>query len=145
MTMTDRTALIECLVAEVYNQGNLAAIQELFTPTVLVDGYATTIEEFSDSIHCLRQMFPDLRVTLDTFCEVGELVAVHWTAQHYGPSMPANRQHDRPGGRTDLRLFRIVHGRIVEVWYNWTALEQLEAQGVLHLAKLPARFTGNVY
>ncbi len=127
--MTDPTALLECLVAEVYNRGNLAALEVCFTPTVLFDGQVATIEEFSDSIQCLRQLFPDLHVTLDASTALGDLVAVKWTVHHAAASCQDSADGKRQAARKSVRLFRIVDGRIAEVWFNWTARAQLQAQG----------------
>jgi hypothetical protein len=137
--MTDPTALVERLVVEVYNRGNLAVIEQLFTPTILFNGHMATIKDVSDAIACLQQLFPGLHVTLDSITAAGDLVAVHWTIHHSPEPSPNTSQGNRHVTRPGLRLLRVADGRIAEVWFNWTALDRLQGYSELHLPDLPAR------
>ena len=138
MSMTDPAALIERLVAEVYNRGHLAPIEQLFAPTVLVDGQAATVWDVSEGISCFKQLFPGRQCTLDVISTAGDLVAVHWTIHYPAASCHDTGQRSPDVARTGVRLFRIADGRIAEVWFNCRALEQLQAHPALRLPDLPA-------
>ena len=125
------TAILRRLVEEIYNRGNLAEDEALYAPTVLLNDQVFSITELKAAIHELRTVLPGFRVTLTAASSIGDLVEVHWTIHRSVSELPGGGGTSKPQGRwTGLRLFRIVDGKIVEVWYNRAAFEHLEAIGL---------------
>lgn len=111
---------------EVWNQGHLSAIDELFA----ADGIAYGLGEagrdvrgpaaFKPFVQRLRGAFPDLHITVDDAIEQDTRVAVRFTATmtHTGDDLgfPAT---GRPARVSGITFARIHHGQIAEGWNNW--------------------------
>jgi predicted ester cyclase len=102
-------------IDEGWNNGNLAAIDELFAPDFVEHqaGIAPGRQGVKGSIQALRTAFPDLRLEV----EEGDTVwfRIHATGTHDGQfmGMPAT------GRRIDITVIdiaRVVDGRLVEHW-----------------------------
>ncbi len=134
----DHLALLHRLVEEVYNAGNLAVAEALYAPTVLVNDQPYTVDELVAAMRQVRTTLPDLQVTVEVLGLAGDLLAVAWTIQRTaGETAGSERESQWTSGWTGLRLLRVVEGKIMEVWLNAAARQQLEDLDLSHPRNLP--------
>ena len=139
MSTEENKAMLRHLFEEVWNQGNLAAVDELFAadyvlhdPTHLVRGP----EGFKAYVSAFRAAFPDLHATVEDQIAEGNRAAMRFTARgtHKGEFQgipPTGKQIALSG----ISIQRFVDGKIVE---NWVSLDALGALGMLQqLGVLP--------
>lgn len=120
---------------EVYNQGNLALVDELVahdfvihSPSAEIHGPANT----KQYVAMLRRAFPDLHFTIEDQLIDGDKVVTRWTARgtHRGEFQgipPTGKQVSMKG--TDID--RIANGKVVECWTNGDDLGVLQQLGVI--------------
>jgi steroid delta-isomerase-like uncharacterized protein len=123
---------------EVWNQGNLAVVDELIASDF--DGHPlpgepdfgrgpTGQKQFVDMY---RTAFPDLRMTIEDMTAEGDRVAVRWTARGTNTGemmgMPATGKHATVTG---MFLNRLAGGKIAEGWGNFDALGMMQQLGVI--------------
>ncbi len=123
---------------QVWNEGNLDAIDELFAS----DGIAYGLGEhgrdtrgpaaFKPFVQRLRAAFPDLHITVDDTIEQDDRIAARFsvTMTHSGDDLgfPATGRRAQVKGIT---FARIQNGQIVEGWNNWDIyglMQQLQAE-----------------
>ena len=106
-------------IEEGWNRGNLAAIDELFSPDFVEHqaGIAPGRDGVEGSIGVLRTAFPDLHLAVEDAAADGDRVwlRLHATGTHAGPFMGL----PGTGRRIDITVIdiaRIVDGRLVEHW-----------------------------
>jgi len=80
------------VIEEGYNRGNLAALDELFTPDFIEhqDGiFPPKLDGLKKSIRGLRTGFPDLHLTMEEIWEVGDrtIARITATGTHQGQFM----------------------------------------------------------
>jgi predicted ester cyclase len=120
---------------EVWNKGNLAAIDELFLPEGLCYGFpdplgSVTREQYDASARAFHATFSDIHVTVDgTICERDE-VSTRWTAtmKHTGSGLgfPPTGKLATLAGQT---VMQIRDGRIL---YAWSAHDLTKLMNDLH-------------
>ena len=134
MTVEDDVRLIRRLAADVYTQGNLAVAEACYAATVQVNGQPISVAELTDALGCLHGALPGLQVTISAPRPVGGWVAVQWTL-HWTAAQPGGSSHAdaRPGGATSLRLFRLVAGKITDVWISWAGDHDWDAGDAVQL------------
>jgi steroid delta-isomerase-like uncharacterized protein len=140
MRLDDNKALARRFFDEVWNQGNLAVIDEL-TASNFIDhdpmpGQASGIEGVRQFVQKYRSAFPDLHITVEDVIAEGEQVVLRWTAKgtHKGPffDMPVTGKSATVRGIT---INRIRNGKFVE---GWTSFDQLNMLAQLGLAPMNA-------
>jgi uncharacterized protein len=90
---------------QVWNDGNLEMLEELFAPDYKhADGRTKTA--LKQNIEATRQAFPDLHVTVDDQMVDGDKVVTRWTARGTGKKIV----------NTGIGIDRIVNGKILESW-----------------------------
>ena len=127
----DKQALIHRVVESVYNEGNLDVVDELYAPSVRINGEATDIEDFKQAMVMLREIVPGFRVTIEELQTKGDKVAAQWTIRR----SPKTHRRGPPsshvyGSCTGQRLFRIADGKVTDVWANGEAVDQIEQLGL---------------
>ena len=90
------------------------------------------LDDLSDVLRFLSAAFPDNRLTIDDMIAENDRVAVRWTAYntHTGGEfmgIPPSGNTANIGGTT---IYRLVNGRIAELWYNADVLGFLQQLGV---------------
>jgi steroid delta-isomerase-like uncharacterized protein len=138
MSTEQNKTLVRRYWEEVWNQGNLAVVDELITADF--DGHPapsdanfgrgpTGQKQFVDMY---RTAFPDLRMTIEDMTAEGDRVAVRWTARGTNTGemmgMPATGKHATVTG---MFLNRLAAGKIAEGWGNFDALGMLQQLGVI--------------
>ena len=112
--------------AEVWNEGRLESVDELFAPNGvaygLAEGGADDVHgpaEFRRFVQAMLVEFGDFRVEIEDVVADGEKVAARWTAtaRYQGTQFGPGR--GQPVRMTGMSFGRVVNGRLVEGWQNW--------------------------
>jgi steroid delta-isomerase-like uncharacterized protein len=128
--------LSERLTKEVWNRGNLAAIDELIAPDYVgfdpVDGEFHGPEGFRKLVQQYRSAFPDTRMTIDLQVAEGDWVATFWTAtgtqrgELFGMA-PTGREMRVSG----VQFSRVENGKFVEGRGLFDALSLMQQLGAI--------------
>jgi steroid delta-isomerase-like uncharacterized protein len=132
----DNTALARRYIEEVFNRGNLAAIDQTMAPDVVyhdsLDAAPLTGREGSRAFAgALRASFPDLCLEIEDVIAAGDRVVLRWTARgtHRGRFMGVE-----PTGTavafSGIDIIRISDGLIQEGWAEENILGLLRQLGV---------------
>ena len=128
MSAEEAKAITRRHIEKVVNEGDIAAIDELFATTVAFHDSAAPGGNIRGTSN-LKQFFTDLHTAFamhftveDMFAE-GERVACRWTGHfiHRGEFAgipPTGKEAIVPG----MGIFKIAGGKIEEVWVNFDAL-----------------------
>lgn len=120
---------------EVWNEGKIQTVHELFSPEGVATGHFGSQsqirgpKDFVKFVERIRGAFPDIRVTIEDAFGARDKVVVRWSAsmthtgEGFGPST------DKPVQLTGITIVRIVKGQLVEGWDNWDQLGMLEQIG----------------
>jgi steroid delta-isomerase-like uncharacterized protein len=150
MSTEANKAFIRRFYDEVTNGRNVAALDELLAPnfagfTVEGTEQSQNREEFKHMLTTMLNAFPDHHQTIHDWIAEGDKVVTRWTAQgthlgEYGGIAPTGKQVKITG----MDIFRIVDGKIVEVWAEVNMpgmMEQLAppAQHEPHYTPTPRR------
>ncbi|TMI70143.1 MAG: ester cyclase [Bacillati bacterium ANGP1] len=140
MSEEENKAIVRRVNDEVWNMGNLEAIDEL-----IADDFVTTVigapeqirgpDGFRDFVLMYRKAFPDLRLTIDDQIAEGETVVTRWTATgtHEGELMgipPTGKQATTAG----ININRISGGQLVDGWGIFDQLGLLQQIGAVPVA-----------
>lgn len=138
----DNSALIRRWFEEVWNQGRMAAIDEMASQDIVGHGQAqhgtdVGLKEFKPFVVSLRSAFPDMKVVIDHVIEQGDKVVARWTATmtHMGGFL-GFAATGKKVTITGTTIQRISGGKIVEGWDNWDQLGLLVQIGAVN----PAHF-----
>ncbi len=134
-------ALVRRMFEELWNQGNLDVVEELFSPSYAghdpTDPNPGTRETHGhEDIRAFVRMFqtaaPDLRFTVEDTIAEGDKVIAQWTATGTQRGdllgLPPTGRRVRVEGVT---IYRIADGKIQEGWQNWDALGLLRQLGAV--------------
>jgi steroid delta-isomerase-like uncharacterized protein len=121
---------------EVWDRGDLAALEELFAEDAVDHGAIPDQppgrEGHKYQLNLFRSAFPDLRVTAEDIFSEGDKVAYRWTGRgtHQGELMgiaPTGNEVTFRG----IDVLRVEGGKVVERWSEYNALEAMQQMGVL--------------
>jgi steroid delta-isomerase-like uncharacterized protein len=130
--------LVRRVIEEVYNQGNLAVVDELAASDLLIHTPSQEIrgrEGAKQYVAALRTGFPDLHITIEDQVAEGDRVVTRWTArgtqtgQFQG--IPPTSKEVRVTG-TDIDL--IADCMTVECWSHFDELGMMQQLGVILVA-----------
>jgi len=120
--------LIEELVrreaAEVWTQGNLAVIPELFADTSIAhygdQASVTTHESMRSMVGTWRGAFPDLQMVVEDVIVSGDKAAARYTVSgtHLG-ELWGNQPSGKRFRIEQIYIVRVEGGRVVETWGVW--------------------------
>ncbi|MDP9382034.1 MAG: ester cyclase [Chloroflexota bacterium] len=140
-TETLNKAIVRRMFDEMWNEGNLDVVDELFDPNYAghdpTDPNPETREVHSSAdakqwVGMVRAAVPDIHFTVDDLIAEGDKVIARWTAEgtHTGELMgiPATGRRGRVSG---ILIYRIVDGKIKEGWQNWNTIGLLQQLGIL--------------
>jgi steroid delta-isomerase-like uncharacterized protein len=121
---------------EVWNQGNLAAIDDLYDANQVSHGLGVEVPAgvagLKQFVAMYRSAYPDTHFTIEDQVAEGDKVVTRWTAigTHRGELFGI-----APTGKrvtvTGMALSRIENGKIVETWNHFDALGQLQQLGAV--------------
>ena len=129
--------LVRRLFNELWNKGNLAVANAIFTSNYLnhdpaTPDFGTGPEGVKQLVTLYRNAFPDLQLTVNQMIETGQLVTTRFASQgtHKGELWgiaPTNKPIKVEG----MVIHRISRGHIVEGWVMWDALGLIQQLGVI--------------
>jgi steroid delta-isomerase-like uncharacterized protein len=137
MSADENIQLMRRWFQEVWNEGRIETVHELFHP----DGVATGQrgaeaeirgpEEFVKFVREIRGAFPDIKVKVEDIFGAGDRVVLRWlaTMTHTGDALGLPPS-GRPVRSRGIAIARFVDGKVVESWDNWDQLGMLEQIGV---------------
>jgi steroid delta-isomerase-like uncharacterized protein len=119
---------------QVWNEGNLAAVDKLVANDIVLNGWAPGLEGLKNVVASTRTSFPDLRYTLEDVIAAGDKVVVRFT---FGGTQQGEYRNIPPTGKqvsyTGIGIWRIADGKFVEHWSN------IDLHGLLQqLGAIPA-------
>jgi predicted ester cyclase len=134
MSTEDNKALMH-RAYDALNQKNLAVLDEVDAPDLVVHIVSTTIqglEAFKQGLWLFLTAFPDARFTLEDLIAEGDRVAVRYTFRgtHTGNYMgiaPTGKQVTQTG----ITINRFANGKAVELWGNVDDLGLLQQLGAV--------------
>jgi predicted ester cyclase len=148
MSTEENKAIARRLYVEVWNKGNVAAVDELIAPNY-VDHfhypanvpvpaeYQLSLEQIKQFVSQFRTTFPDFQYTVELQVAEGDLVVTRLTARgmHTGEYRGLAYKGIPPTWKqvtwTYTSIVRIVGGKIVEQWSNGDDLGRLQQIGAL--------------
>ncbi len=148
MSTEDNKAIVRRFFEEVYNKGNVAAVDELVAPNPVLHfdspinvsvpaEMQLSREEIKQVVSEFRTTFPDLHYTVELQVAEGDMVMTRVTARgtHNGEYRGLTYKGIPPTGKqvtwTETQIFRIADGKIVEQWSNEDDLGRLQQVGAL--------------
>jgi steroid delta-isomerase-like uncharacterized protein len=119
-------------VEEIWNQGNLAAIDRLISTDYVSNGQAIVRTGFRQFVNAVLTAFPDLHFTIEDLVTEGDKVCIRYVGRgtHRGEfaGLPASgKLVEFPS--TDI--FRIADGQIAEEWLMYDQLSLLQQLGAI--------------
>ena len=130
MTSERHKALVRRFFEEVWNAHQLEVIEEVFAPTVLMNGQPLAREAIRQLVATRRASFPDIRVTVNEQIAERDKVSTRrtWEATHLGPYRGI-----APTGKRlrwmQISIVRFAEGKIVEDWVVGDELGILQQLG----------------
>ena len=136
--MTDKNeAVIRRLMDDVWNKGNVKALDELLTPDYKdhdPQDPVNSVQDLKAVVNKYRNAFPDCRLDIDEVFPVGDRVIVRWhysgTHRNALEGIPATGRHVTGPG---ISIHRFQGGRIAETFTSWDALGLMQQLGVITL------------
>jgi steroid delta-isomerase-like uncharacterized protein len=132
MTLEDNKAAVRRFAGEVWNQGNLAALDELVAPDVTRNGPPVGRVGMGGAVTMIRGGLPDLQGQIVDLIAEGDKVVWRYVSRgtHQGPlfGVPATGKRVEYTGTATLRL---ADGQIAEIWDNADALALLQQIGAV--------------
>ena len=128
-------ALVEDLVTEVVNHGNLAVAELVLAPTYTVHGsfpdVAVPRPFLIRALQRLRRAFPDVQVTLDDVIADERRVVVRWRLRgtHRG-AVGEIAPTGKPVELAGMAIFGIQGGRVAEAWMSGDATDRALMQAL---------------
>ena len=141
MSTEENKALARRIIEEAWNQGNLAAVEELLDPGYVghnsqVPNQPPSHDLYKQFIVTTRAAFPDFHATIEDQIAEGDLVMTRWSGQgtHHGIHR-GFAQGIPPTGKqmtvTGITVERIVNGKSVEGWMEMDVLGMMQQLGVM--------------
>jgi predicted ester cyclase len=139
MSTSENKVLANQILREIFSQGNLSHIDELFAPDIVIhdpDKELHGMEQVKQGIIRLRAAFPDLHYTVEDTIAEGDKVVIRFTGRgtHRGEfrGIP-------PTGKemlyTGIMILRFVERKVVDYWAVSDVLGIFRQLGVI----LPGR------
>jgi steroid delta-isomerase-like uncharacterized protein len=132
----DPKAIIHRWFDEVWNQGRLETIDELFSPDSVAHGLGEAEavvrgpDAFKPFVLNLRQSIPDIHIDVEDIIMEGDRAAfrvlLQGTHQGAGLGVPPSGRRVRVKG---IIMVRFAGGRIMEGWNSWDQLGLLQQIG----------------
>ena len=121
---------------DVWNSGDLAALDGLFAPGVVMHlrgrPDVTGLDAYRTYLGALRAAFPDQQWLLEDLVAEGDKVVLLWTLRgtHRGELMGT-----APTGKavtvTGISAYRVADGKLAEIWVQSDTLGLLQQIGVI--------------
>jgi steroid delta-isomerase-like uncharacterized protein len=124
------------VIDEIWNQGNLAVVDELYAPDFVnhtpTPGSTPDREGIKKDVRDTRAAFPDSKLVIDDLIADENTVVTRWTftGTHTGElwGIPATGKHVTLSG---IHIDRIANGQATDEWYQSDTLGMLQQLGVI--------------
>ncbi|HEX6554383.1 MAG TPA: ester cyclase [Ktedonobacteraceae bacterium] len=135
MSTEDNKALMRRAYEEVYNQRNLAVLDELCVPDFVYHSASMTIqglEAYKHFASLLFAAFPNGRFSIEDMIAEGDRVVVRHTfrGSHQG-DFRGIAPTDKQVTTTAIVISRIANGKAIEAWFNGDDLGRMQQLGVI--------------
>jgi predicted ester cyclase len=119
---------------DLFNRGNYRAIGEIYAPNCVVHqgGKTTGLDAAVSEGKGWRSAAPDLQMTPESMSVQGDIVTVSWSARgtHSGRGNGLNKPTGRHFQVRGVSRFRLVNGKIAEVWNDYDRNDLFRQIGV---------------
>ena len=137
MSSEENKAVVRRFLDEIFGEGNLELVDELFAPDYAlhdpaVPGEVGGPEGIKQYVSMYRSAYPDTHFTIEAQISEGDYVVTRWKGQgtHQGELLGI-----APTGKlvtvTGIEVDRVSGGRIEETWVNYDALGMMQQLGVI--------------
>jgi steroid delta-isomerase-like uncharacterized protein len=136
MSTQENKAIARRLLEDIWNNGSLNVVDEIFTTNFVrhgpvLEGEVSGREAVKKLVTMFRNAFPDLRTSAEDQVAEGNLVVTRWTARgtHRGELMgiaPSGKQIRIAGALID----RLAGGKIEAEWAYYDAMDMMKQLGV---------------
>jgi steroid delta-isomerase-like uncharacterized protein len=132
----ENEALVRRYFEEIWDKGNLALIDELFTTDFVrhgptgTEGEVRGLEGFKGLVSSYRTGLPDLRIPIEDLMAEGDRVVTRWRARgtHQGELL-GNAPTGNQASITGILIDRISGGKIEEEWVAYDTLHLMQQIG----------------
>lgn len=127
-----KKAIVQRLVDEVWNKGDLSLIEDLFVERCKVNGRYVTLEGLKERDARARESFPDAEYNVDDLIAAGDKVIIRWQARGahkgtlWGIIPPTGKNVIWRG----MHIFHFENGKISEMWSIADNLGKVRQLGV---------------
>ncbi len=135
MATEDTKAFMHRVYEEVYNQRNLAVLDEVCVPDFVVHYPSMTfqgLEAYKHFVSLIFSAFPDGRYSIEDMIAEGDRVVVRHT---FGGTHQGDFMGIPPTGKyittTAIVISRISNGKGIEAWINGDDLGRMQQLGVI--------------
>lgn len=136
MSMEYNKAIARRFFEEIFNAGNLDAMNELASPDFVLHVAGSSepvhgLASFRQACLASRRAFPDQCFAVEDRIAAGDMVATRWKmlAKYQGGYSGAPPT-GKPVMAAGMTIYRIVDGKIVEAWINSDELGLLRQLGL---------------
>jgi predicted ester cyclase len=160
MSIEENKAHVRRFFEEVYNKGNVAAVDEFLAPNILLHfdspsdvpvpaELQLSLEEIKQFVSQFRTTFPDYHFTVELQVAEGDMVVTRGTARgtQTGEYRGLTYKGIPPTGKqvtwTETWIYRIRDGKLVELWSNEDDVGRLQQIGALPRPGMASR-SGNI-
>ena len=136
MTIEQNKAIMQRMIDEIWNKGNLAVADELFSADHTSPS-APDVPPGPEGVKALVKMFreamPDYHIDIDLLVADGNQVAARFTQSgtHTGAKLMDIAPQGKKATWTEIGVLRIKDGQIVESWYEVDMLSMLQQLGAI--------------
>ena len=130
MSIDQNKVIMQRMIDEIWNKGNLVVADELFSPEHTSPS-APTLPQGPESVKMLARMFreamPDYHIYIDMMVSDENQVAGRFTQSgtHSGAELMGMAPSGRKATWTEIGVLRIQDGKIVESWYEVDMLSMI--------------------
>jgi steroid delta-isomerase-like uncharacterized protein len=138
LTSEENKAIVRRYFEEVWNEGDLNVVDELFTTNFVrygpasIEGVVRGSEGFKRLVGMYRAAFPDLQIPIEDQIAEGDMVVSRWIASgtHRGEFrgiVPTGTRVEVAG----ITIDRVPGGKVEETWTNYDTLGMLRQIGAI--------------
>lgn len=130
-------AIVQRLFSELYNAKNFEVFDEIIAPDFIdstpLAGMGADVEGLKHFLVAVQSAFPDNHLAIEHLVAEDDKVAARWTSYntHTGESFLNIPASGNPITVTGTTIYRIVDGKIVEIWHNEDTLGMLQQLGMI--------------
>jgi len=138
MAIEQDKTLIRRFIEEIFNQGNLSLVDELFAPDFvereqLPPGIPKNREGIKVLTGMLRSAFPDFKATIEDILAEGDKVVIRmtWSGTHTGGEFMGIPATGKKVSIGVIDIIRIAGGKVVEPWGQMDSMLMMQQLGAI--------------